>query len=285
MTAVVAVLLLLAAGAAPGGHQPCADPAAFQAEVLEVLRQALPGKTFTAGDEPTFLRFGAAELGLGNLRGKICGATPALDRAARAREVEAHFRAMVAIVEKQEEPPRDWAAAKRAIRLQLVPVEYVADKSKLVSRPLVPGVAVTVVVDHGQGYQVVREEDRARWRVAKDELFQQARANLDAATSASKLQGNGAPGRRFLAVEERDGYDAAKLLLPWVRAEAAKLLGDPFHVAIANRDFLIMWSRDNEAGFQQFAREQARKGFEAEGYPLTPEVLLVWADGRIEVAK
>ena len=61
-----------------------------------------------------------------------------------------------------------------------------------------------------------------------------------------------------------------------------KFLGNPFYVALPNRDFLVMWSAENSAGFQQFAKYKAQEDFKAQAYPLSPAVIRVWADGRMD---
>jgi uncharacterized protein YtpQ (UPF0354 family) len=171
--------------------------------------------------------------------------------------------------------------------LQLMPSDYLRhglDKGGLVRRPLVPGVELAVVVDEKERYGYVREEDLVRWNIDVKVLYESALRNLDRANVDAKLQGGGDPDK-FLAVEEKDGYDATRLLVPWIRQEAAKFLGDPFIAAIPNRDFLIMWSAKNSARFQEFARNRVQDDFKRQPYPLTNKTLRVWSDGRIELER
>jgi uncharacterized protein YtpQ (UPF0354 family) len=145
-------------------------------------------------------------------------------------------------------------------------------------------VVIGVVIDDGSTYGFVIERERARWNIGADALFAQASANLDELSKHTQIQGGKGPDR-WLAIEDGDGYDAAKLLLPWVREESSKVLGEPFRVGIPNRDFLIMWSEKNGDAFQQFARTKVKDGFSGRPYPLSPLVLRVWKDGRIEVER
>ena len=108
--------------------------------------------------------------------------------------------------------------------------------------------------------------------------------NVDIGHKSAKLQGGRKPDP-FLASEEKDGYDAVRLLLPWVRSEAAKILGNPFFASIPNRDFLIMWGVENSTPFQNRARQNVALDYDSQPYKLSPLVLKVWADGRIEVSK
>ena len=118
----------------------------------------------------------------------------------------------------------------------------------------------------------------------RSELFETALKNVDISYGSAKLQGGQKPDA-FLASEEKDGYDAVRLLLPWVRTEAAKHLGDPFFASIPNRDFLIMWGTENSALFQGQARQNVALDYQSQPYKLSPLVLKVWADGRVEVAE
>jgi uncharacterized protein YtpQ (UPF0354 family) len=206
----------------------------------------------------------------------------------RADEVKAHFQAILSLSEQRTtEAPEGWASAQKKVLLQLMPAEYsqkFQDDRALVSRPFIPGVAKGVVIDAEKGYKYVRKLDLIQWKIAADAVFERALKNLDSKSRSAKLQSSSGP-EKFLAFEERDGYDAARILLPWVRDEAAKHLGNPFLASLANRDFLILWSTQNSAKFQQFARQKAKDDFRAQPYSLTPATLRVWRDGRIEVAQ
>ena len=165
------------------------------------------------------------------------------------------------------------------------PSDYLRSFNKrrvLVTRSFVPGVELAVVLDGKDSYGYVREEDRIRWKVSEKELLEAAMKNLDEKKGGTKLQGGGDP-ERFLAFEEKDGYDAVRILVPWVRQEAAKFLGDPFPALVPNRDFLIMWSAKNSKEFQNFAKTKGAEDFKSQPYPLSPLTLRVWANGRIEV--
>jgi hypothetical protein len=281
------VVLMLWSAAAAAADCPI-DPKALQSEVLAMLKQEFPGRTFKAGNSSDVIVTDKIELGLSNLRARLCLASPPLSAKERVEVARAHFRSMLSIADPRPASGSEvWASVQGQVTLQLMPVEYAQkfqDDRALVSRPFIPEVATAVVIDSEKGYRYVRKVDLAQWKIAVDALFEQALKNLDAKSKAAKLQGSRGPDK-FLAFEEKDGYDAARILLPGVRAEAAKLLGDPFLVAMPNRDFLILWSAQNSAEFQKFTRQKARDDYRAQPYPLTPTTLRVWRDGRVEVAK
>jgi uncharacterized protein YtpQ (UPF0354 family) len=259
----------------------------LQTEVLAYLKKAYPGRPFTQGESLDVVLMGNVEFGLQNLWSKLCLAEPPLTAAAREDAIQRHLEAMMLLVDRRETAlPREWAGARALVTLQFITTHYLSTYVRehvLVTRPFVAGVELGVVLIQSDGYGFVREEDRARWGVPEHELFETALKNLDQRSAEARLQGRGDPDR-FLSLEEKDGYDAVRLLVPWIRQEASKFLGDPFLAAIPNRDFLIMWSTKNSPEFQTFGRTRAQEDFETQPYPLTRDLLRVWADGRTELA-
>lgn len=284
----ILVLTLWCATATAAGADCPIDPKALQSEVLAMLKQEFPGRKFTAGKSFDVIVADKSELGLSNLRARLCLASPPLSAKERVEVARAHFRSTLSLVDQRAPGgPEGWASVQSQVMLQLMPAEYgqkFQDDKALVSRPFIPGVATAVVVDGERGYRYVRKIDLAQWKIGADALFERALKNLDTKSKAAKHEASRGPDK-FLAFEEKDGYDAARLLLPGVRAEAAKLLGDPFLASIPNRDFLILWSAENSAQFQQFTRQKARDDFKTQPYPLSPATLRVWRDGRVEIAK
>jgi uncharacterized protein YtpQ (UPF0354 family) len=257
-----------------------------QSAALNVLKKEYPAESFARGKDVEVILWGEVEFGLQNLRSRLCLADPRLNAAAQDELMRSHFKAMIALTkEADSQAPRDWAEAQKIVTLQFMSSDYARlfkDARTVVTHPFVAGVELAVVLTQKNGYGYVREADRAKWKVEKKVLFETALRNLDLQHPNAKLQG-GADPNRFLAFEEKDGYDAIRLLVPWVRQEAAKYLGDPFLAAIPNRDFLVMWSTRNSADFQTYARNRAQGDFKSQPYPLTPRLVKVWADGRVEL--
>lgn len=259
----------------------------LRAEALELLRSKFPEQKFEVGSAPDVIRMGDAELGLQNLRSKLC-ASSSLSKPQRRDELVEYFERMVSSIKNsQSNLSMPWALARDKVRVQFMHADYLRPfegKRVLVTRPFIPDVHIAVVVDQPTGYVYVREEDRVQWRIGEKVLFETALKNVDVNYKSARLQGGGKPDP-FLASEEKDGYDAIRLLLPWVRSEASKHLGNPFFASISNRDFLIMWGIDNSAYFQERARQNIALDYGSQPYKLSPLVLKVWADGRVEVAK
>lgn len=262
-------------------------PLQLQNDALSVLQRVYPEKQFTRGKRVDVIEMGEVEFGLQNLYATICVANPALKPAEMGGVIRAHFQSMMLQLKTQESNvPNAWIDAKDHLLPQLMPSDYVRSLKAigLMTRPFVPGVELGIVFDQKSGYQYVRHEDGVRWKLNHEEIYQVALDNLIRIKGDIQLQG-GDGDNRFLGLEQKDGYDAVSILIPWVQKEAAKFLGDPFFVSISNRDFLMMWSRKNDSGFQSFTRTQAKKDFESQPYPLSRTTLLVWADGKIETVK
>jgi len=283
--AFAALLLICACGCASECNFTQAQ---LQAESLAILRKDYPGQEFGAGESPDMIRMGEVELGLDNLYARLCiEPKEPLDQPARAVEIRTHFAAMMKLIRQQENrQPLAWAEARKLVLPQLQTEEYFRSlangKEVFVTRSFVPGVVLAAVIDQPNGYQYIRKEELERWHVTREALFAEGLRNLTEKAMDSGLQGaNGA--EKFLSSEEGDGYDAARILVPWVREQAAKLLGEPFFAAIPNRDFLIMWSTANSAEFHKLARGNVEQALKERPYALSSRVLRVWADGRIEV--
>jgi uncharacterized protein YtpQ (UPF0354 family) len=264
-------------------------PIQIQSEALSFLQKEYPNDRFERGNAIDVIVMGEAEVGLQSLRRKLCQTNPSPNQEQRSVMMRAHFQEVIPVSRAAAawKPPANWADAQSVIMLQLMPSDYLRDpkdKKALVARPFVTGVELAVVIDEKGRYGYVREEDRARWNVDVKTLFETALKNLDRANVNAKLQGGG-DADKFLAMEEKDGYDAVRLLVPWIRQEAAKFLGDPFIAAMPNRDFLIMWSTKNSAQFQDFAKSRIRDDFAKQPYPLTSKTLKVWANGRVELER
>jgi uncharacterized protein YtpQ (UPF0354 family) len=281
------LVLMLWCAAAAAADCPI-EPRAFQAEVLAMLKQEYPKRAFKPGNSPDVIVTDKIELGLSNIRSRLCLASPPLSAKERVAAARAHFRSMLSVADQGPTArSEDWARVQDRVMLQLMPAAYLQkfqDDRALVSRPFIPGVATAVVIDGEKGYRYVRKLDLVQWKMGADALFERAVKNLETRSKAAKLEASRG-SEKFLVFEEKDGYDAARLLLPSVRSEAARLLGDPFLAALPNRDFLILWSAQNGAGFQKFTRQKARDEYKAQPYPLSPSALRVWQDGRVEVTQ
>ena len=259
---------------ARGGAEPL-DPRLFQALVLDVVERRFPGESWLVTEDPAVIRCGTDwRFGLQNLYADYQRQNLRGDELEET--IAAHFTRTLRNARTKPEDP-EWPAVQTSLRLQLVPAEY-RDQAPILTFPFHTAVVIAIVIDLAEGYSVVRAEDVERWRVRPEELYQTAADNLNAASSAVRAQLVNAPNRS-IGVQEMDGYDAARLLVPQFRQFLAEHLSMPFFAAIPNRDFLIAWAADCEPAFHQFAREKVAKDFGERPYPLTSDVFRVDESG------
>ncbi len=131
-----------------------------------------------------------------------------------------------------------------------------------------------MVLDLETSYAYVRDEDLPRWGITFEDAQDQAAANLNDASADMAVQLTEGPDA-FAVIVMNDGYDAARLLVPQIRAFLGDHLGEPFLAAIPNRDFLICWRHSASSQFQNFVRDKVANDDQQQPYPLTGEVLSV----------
>jgi Protein of unknown function (DUF1444) len=244
----------------------------FRDHVMSVLSQRFPQRQFTSTDDPHVILSDDAQLGLLNLymdykREDL--SPPQLDDLI----FEYFTRILGEIDSRSESEPLTWDAVRDRVRLQLMPSEF-ASRAPLVSFPFLNDVLVGVVVDSPTGYVYVRDEEVKSWGQSPIDLYEVAVRNLNEASTGIAISFM-PPPNALIGVEAKDGYDAARILVPGIRELASEKLGEPFFAAIPNRDFLIMWSANNPANFHKFARDKIAKDFSEQSHPLTPTVLTV----------
>jgi len=256
----------------------------FQALVLEVLHETFPERGYEAGDDDDVIVCGGEQFGLHNLLAH-CGDGEADDPQLR-EFIREHFARMAKLVEQHtaNDSPA-WAPIAPRLRPQIMPASY-AEQVPIVHLPLGPAtedatedadVLIGIVLDSEAGYSYVRQEDAALWGRTPEELFETAVANLTEASRELPMAMFPEPNLAIV-IETKDGYDAARLLVPSIRQFVAEKLGEPFFAGIPNRDFLIMWSREASEEFQTFCRQRIAADAAEQDHPLSPRILVATAD-------
>lgn len=266
----VLTCLLLCSACSPsrptGAQMP---PSVFRDRVVAVLAAEFPDRKIETTPDAEVLRYGGTEVGLQNLRAKFTSDEHPTDDTLR-RLVKEHFAAAFPAIDAAEAPPPTWEAAQRLLRPQLVPADYLG-RMPLAHVPFGEGLVLGFVLDRPEAYAYVLAKDVEGWGVTLDQVNAVALGNLDGISTEVPIEvSSGADP--FVAVAVNDGYDAVRLLSPTFRASVAKQLGSPFHAAIPNRDFLIMWSSHASSSFVAHAREQVIRDSRDQPYPLTPTI-------------
>lgn len=273
---VLAVLVWLVGCRPVAGPVPPtpAEVERFRDTVVEVLRAEYPARRFEISADPWVITSASLRLGLQNLYATCRQGAPG---AAEQRAIiKAHFDAVFAYEDTvATRAPLPWDQAKPLLRPQLVPAEYF-ETVHGPHKALCDGVVEAYVVDSDSTYQVVSDEDVARWKVSPETLEEAAIGNLEAGSSGMKLSSQDGEDP-FIIVALGDGYDAARILLPGFRRYAAQRLGEPFLAGIPNRDFLIAWSLKGSPEFQGRTRRAIVEDFSTQPHPLTQAVLQVTA--------
>ncbi|MHC4976681.1 MAG: DUF1444 family protein, partial [Planctomycetota bacterium] len=85
-------------------------------------------------------------------------------------------------------------------------------------------------------------------------------------------------GGRAAILSQRDGYDAARLLLEDLYMKLAPELGGNFYVATPARDVFVAMTSNPEK-FIQRVRDRVDEDFVKLPYPITTDLFLVTRDG------
>jgi hypothetical protein len=166
-----------------------------------------------------------------------------------------------------------WEEVEARLRLQLVPAS-VARHDSLIVFPLHHAVVIAVVVDDADGYAFIRHQDAARWGLPPGRLYAKAEEGLRLASADVRPQFVHRPNR-CIVLTNRDGYDAARLLLPDFRMFMGKHLSTPFFAALPNRDFLLAWAEDCEPAFHAYAHDKVMRSWTERPHPLTGDLFRV----------
>jgi uncharacterized protein YtpQ (UPF0354 family) len=248
------------------------DSKQFQNYVLSVLGREFSDRRFTANADPLVISSSDAAFGLQNLYLSYQRDRPS--QSDLDTMVVEHFARLLAEADRHTAGRRStWDEVRPRLRLQLMPAEY-RKKIAVLTFPFLDDVQVGIVVDSEAGYAYVREEDASAWGQSPLDMYEVAVENLSTASAGLSMTFVPPPGA-LIGIEAKDGYDAARILVPRIREFAAEKLGEPFFAAIPNRDFLILWSAQNPAHFQRLVRERVAKDFAEQSYPLTSTVLVV----------
>ena len=158
-------------------------------------------------------------------------------------------------------PEHDWPAASRLIRPVLRPAGTpgidghavsVPRSGALPSRPLITdgpaGLAVAYAIP-GSGFYVFAGADHLlSWAVGPEDVHAAAMANLSAWSVGAAWESETSGARTMIWSATGDGLDAARILLPEVRAHLSERLGGAVLVGLPERDLLLAVARDDADG-------------------------------------
>jgi|ERR1700677_339538 len=248
----------------------------FRDRVLALVKKAYPHVSFrTSADSPLIIiADDSQEIGLQNLSLKFMQS----DQSDLSLEqlVKEHFDFV--LLSDQILPEFD--VAKSKLKPQIMPPEY-AEKSPIVSFPFGNTLAVGIAVDVERGYSYLKIDEAISWNKSHQELLNIAISNLDEASRQIQMQSANSDEAKWIGVETKDGFDAARILIPNLRKFFADKLGSPFRFGIPNRDFLICWNTGASPRFAEFVSKKLQTDFDTQPYPLSSKIFEVNATGTI----
>lgn len=242
--------------------------------VMQIAVSLYPQVQFAVDETVTdVILAGETRIGLQNLKAKFLLSGQSQDTLTEL--VKEHLAYV--LVGRRSVP--EWEAARDQLRPQIMPADYAA-KVPLVALPFTSTLAVGIVLDEEAGYLYVRQEDAERWRKSPEELLEMALVNLEQASRGMQIQTGEKDGTKWVGIEKKDGFDAARILLPRLRGFLGQKLECPFHFGIPNRDFLICWNQDAADDFVTTTAATLERDFAEQPYPLSPKVFQVTDDGK-----
>jgi uncharacterized protein YtpQ (UPF0354 family) len=248
----------------------------FRKRVVEIVSHFFPGTPIDApAEDGGVIRINGIQIGLQNLRAKF----EQSDKSQQTLEELVKAHAQLAFWNEPEN--LRFEAAQSRLKPQLMPLEYTR-QAPVISFPFGQTLAVGIVLDDNEGYSFVRTEDAERWQESHAELLKIALTNLDEASRGkTKMEFHDKEETKWVGIEMKDGFDAARILLPGLQKFLATRMGSPFRFAVPNRDFLICWNTSASPSFTDSTTSKIRKDFKSVPYPLSPNVFELGADGTI----
>lgn len=142
----------------------------------------------------------------------------------------------------------------------------------LTLRPFYANLVVAYVLDQPTGFRYIDKDLMKKWGIGDDQMHNialQNLVNLPATVSGPKSIQN-SDGTLSYYFESRDGYDAARVLLPKLHTFLKNMFKADYLVAIPNRDLLFatpMGSKEKLVGF-------AKDSFNKSSHPITSDILI-----------
>jgi uncharacterized protein DUF1444 len=251
-------------------------PARFRGEVVSLLKRRRPDLVLELpDDDPQTIIIGQMHVFLGNLERQVAG----LDKRTREKDIVGFFNNIISASKAATSRIRTWQEARRRLRIQVVPIEYRQQGSPLVSRDLSSKVIIAYALDAPALYHLVTRDMLSDWGVDAGAVHAAAIAGLEAVSSSMAIKIQRSKGGRgaFVIVSRRDGYDAARLLLPGFMRRVRQAIGENLVAAIPNRDFMAAWTPDfsAHASFVSLIEKDAA----TRDHPLTDELFISTAGG------
>lgn len=250
------------------------EPEAFAEQVLKMLARRHPELTLELSG-PAELRVDGRRIDLENLRRLVAQAGD------RGTDVVEEYLEQMLGGEAAEAEILPYEFARRIImpRIHHISIFERLAEEQVAHVPFVNDTAIVFVTDLPHCTVSVTVEQMVRWRTTPDALEEIARRNLEECSREIDLRVLQTDnGGRAVVFAERDGYDAARLLLTDLYSNLAPELGGDFLVATPARDRFVAISPDPEP-FVDKVHQRVEREYRRLPYPITTDFFYVTLDG------
>ena len=252
---------------------------AFTQRVLEVVQREFPTRGFRLGEELGVITDGSAKFGMSNLLAQFQQSS--LPEEEFDQAIIENFAGALRLIDGAGDAiPDAWDDVKPRLRVQLVSAK-VTDVGRAITFPFADDVHSSLVSDCETGYAYISPEDLERWGQSALDAIEIGKQNI--ILSSPSLPMTVMPGEApLVAIQTGDGYDAARILIPQIRAKIiAELTGDEsgeVFVGVPNRDFLIAWPKTVDDELHSQLSQTVALDARRQSHPLSERVLRVTKD-------
>ena len=247
----------------------------FAQRVIGIVRKRFPLVRIARADQPFSLRLNGRTASLENLY-RLSVLSP--------DDTKQHIERWAVELLRDSEGTPDRFASLDAIRDKLMPMVVSAEvpelmASKILTQPLIEGLAVTYVLDGDRTIAYVPSDALDTWNLEVDELHELALGNL--VKQSQQIQAHAAQDEEgnvnLILFQTLDEFDATRLLLPTLHEKLREHLGSPFAAAVPNRDILLCFRNDDENVTR--IKRQVTDDYRSRPYQVSDALFLVTADG------
>jgi hypothetical protein len=254
----------------------------FVAQVIEIVHKRFPLLTIVPADEDFAVRIKPKkDRGHGHLASlENLYRMTALDPKDVTHHVERWAVELLRASEGHPDEDGPFEGLKERIMPMILPAQFCDEAyDTVVSQPLIEGLRVAYAIDSDRTISYIAKKLFEGWNITLDDLHEQALDNL--VTRSEEMHANvaqdDAGNITLIILSQRDGYDAARILLPTLHDRLSEHLGSPFVAAIPHRDILLCFRYDKET-VDRLA-PQIAEDYTKMPHQVTEQLLLVTPDG------
>lgn len=254
----------------------------FVAQVIEIVQKRFPLMNILPSDDDFAVRIKPRrDRGPGHLASlENLYRMTLLDPKDITHHVERWAVELLRASEGHPDEDGPYEAIKERIMPMILPQQFCDEAyDTVVSEPLIDGLRVAYAIDSDRTISYIARKLFDEWKISLEDLHQQAIDNL--ITRSEEMHANVAQDESgkitLIILSQRDGYDAARILLPTLHERLSEHLGSPFVAAIPHRDILLCFRYETET-VERLA-PQIAEDYTKMPHQVTDQLVLVTADG------